>query len=170
MAFRHIVPPTGDELQDNLPWYNVWRRTAENPYEAYTVLFCQKFTTGIMVVCIHYKGYVHEGTRLHSHLLEALDVWADLGTATEVLKVVGDRKGKISVGVDDEELCHRWIRSEDRYAQIRKKSEAPEVEGMSSNPLLAGSGVRTTRTSAGTTSTEDQESHSKGSTKPRKAG
>lgn len=170
MAFKHIIPPSGDELQDSLPWYNVWRRSADEPYEPYTVLFCQVFDTGIMVICPHYKGYIHEGTRLHSHLLEALQHWVKLAGSTPILQVVGDRKGRITVGIDDEEVNHRWIRSENRYTQIRKKSEESTKEEVSVNPLLAGSGVLTGVRNSDATSTEDKESPSKGSTKPKKAG
>lgn len=170
MAFKHIIPPSGDELQDSLPWYNVWRRTSDEPYEPYTVLFCQVFDTGIMVLCSHYKGYIHEGTRLHSHLLEALQHWVGLAGSTPILKVVGDRKGRITVGIDDEEVNHRWIRSENRYTQIRKKSEDASKEEVSVNPLLAGSGVRTSVGSLEDTSIDEAKSPSKASTKPKKAG
>lgn len=170
MAFKHIIPPSGDELQESLPWYSKWRRTADEPYEPYTVLFCQVFDSGIMVLCAHYKGYVHEGTRLHSHLLEALQHWVKLGHSTPILKVVGDRRGRISVGIDDEETNHRWIRSEDRYTQIPKKSGESSKEEVSVNPLLAGSGVRSGAENLGATSTADQESPSKAPTRARKAG
>jgi len=165
-----MTPPTADDMQEGLPWYSKWRQTAENPYEPRDVLYCQVYDSGIMVICQEYKGYVHEGTRLHSNLLEALEEWRKSGAPSPVLQVLGNRKGKISLGVEDEVLNHRWIRSENRYTQIRKKSEASTEEGISVNPLLAGSGVRTGRVKGDGTSTDGVESRSKGSTRLNKAG
>lgn len=144
MAFKPLVNiETADSLIENLPWCNKWvvgRTDFDTPRN---VLFCQLYDTGIMVLCDEYKGYIHQGSTLYDHLREALRVWVAQGTSTAYLQVKANRKGKITVGTDEDQVNHRWISSEGRFVQVVKKSEVTKEEATSSNPLLAGSGVRT---------------------------
>lgn len=144
MAFKPLVQvESADDLIEQLPWGNKWVRHNEDYASPRDVYLCHQYDTGIMVVTLEYKAYIHEGSTLFAHLAEALSVWAKSKEPTNVLQVVLNKKGKAMVGLDEERVNHRWNYSEGRYTQVSKKSEAGKVKDTSSNPLLAGSGVRT---------------------------
>lgn len=165
MAFKPLVSEqTGEELLESLPWCNKWVKGNKDYDVPRDVLFCQVYDSGIMVLCKDYKGYLHEGSNQYIHLYEALNVWVGLGTGTCYLQVKADRKGKITVGIDEDRVNHRWVKSEGRFTQIPKKSEATKDMGISSNPLLAGGGVRTDAEKTGATTKSRRNSPSEGST------
>jgi hypothetical protein len=145
MAFKPMVQvESADDLIEQLPWGNKWVRNNDDYAVPRDVYLCHQYDSGIMVVCLEYKAYIHEGSTLFAHLSEALSVWAKSKEATNVLQVVLNKKGKPMVGLDEERTNHRWNYSEGRFTQVSKKSEVGKEKGISSNPLLAGGGVRTT--------------------------
>lgn len=144
MTFRPLTPVSSDDHLESVPWCNQWVKGRTDFKEEKVVMFCQVYDTGIAVVCKDYKGYLHEGSSAHDHLLEALNQWMYDKGETFVLKVRANKKGKIEVGVEPDEYNHRWNYSENRYTQIPKKSGVTTESVESSNPLLAGRGVRST--------------------------
>lgn len=143
MGFKPLLHASFDDKLDVLPWANKWVKTADDYTEPRRVEACQVYDTGILVATQEYKAYIHEGTTLYAHVVEALKVWTLEGKQFPSLEVRVNKKGKPELGLNEDVLNHRWFKAENRYVQIAKKLEAELEEDTSVNPLLAGSGVHT---------------------------
>jgi len=142
MAFKSMSSESFDDMVDNLPWANKWKQKNGTDEQARTVLGCQVYDSGIMVVTKEYKGYLHEGQEIYANLLEALEVWVSEGKRVPSLKVKCLKKGKLNLGTDDEEFCKCWYRTESRYVQIFDTPDNEAKPTKTGNPLLGGSGVQ----------------------------
>lgn len=145
MAFKPISQQ-GESVTDHdeLPWANVWRRTCVNPELPRLVHYVRKYDSGLMVVTYEFKAYVHVGTQQYTDLLEALQVWTDSKTSEPSLFCLVNKRGKPVLGIDEDKPNHRWVHSEDTYAQVTKGSVSQAKAGVRENPLLAGRGVQST--------------------------
>lgn len=131
---------------DTIPWANVFAKAVTDYDEMYFITCIRPFDTGLMVVTGYFKGYIHKGDKLHDHLLEACKVWCEqeYGTVDTLLCQLS-RKGKIMLVQDDETKVHMWHSSGGMYSQFAGGVLAMEED--SSNPFLAGMGLRSARAS-----------------------
>lgn len=125
---------------DSLPWANVFAKTVTNFDEAYFVTGIRPFDSGLMVMTGYFKGYIHSGSKLHDHLLEALKVWVTLPYGSvDTLLVILNKKGKITLVQDDEAKVHMWHGSDNMYSQYTGGHEV--LRDDDANPFLAGMGL-----------------------------
>jgi hypothetical protein len=153
---------------DTLPWANVFAKSVSDYDEAYFVTGIRPFDSGLMIMTGYFKGYIHSGSKLHDHLLEALKIWVtlDYGSVNTLLVQVS-RKGKLTLVQDDESKTHMWHSSDNMFSQFAGK--ILELEDMEENPFLAGMGLRNACTHAAETEQSDgvPKTLPKGSRKPR---
>lgn len=168
MTIKQFLKVDGVTDADDLPWANVWKKTVEDYAEPRPIWTVDVYGTGLMIKCKEYRGYIHEGTKLHDYLLEALTVYHKEKTSEDLLMVKVNKKGKIEIVVEDEVKCRRWLRNEDRFVQVMNgenlKSEEKEV-----NPFLAGRGVPNARTAGeGEEGNSESNGTTAGARKPKK--
>jgi len=145
MAFKPLTEK-GDsnfDIQD-LPWGNVYVKKRKD-YEDPRIIHCVKeYATGLMVVTYVYKAYLNVGEAGHTDLLEALQAWAIQKTFGTALLCVLNKRGKPSVGLDEDQPKTTWYHSEDTYTQVAKEPITETIQRERINPLLAGRGVPST--------------------------
>lgn len=149
MALKRILQSEDMYAQpEDLPWANVYVKTAEDLTITYFVKAFFAYDSGLMVVTPCFKGFIHTGTQLHQHLIEALPVFVEQPARTldELVATVG-KKGKIQLLTDDSRKASHWIyyATDSKYVQVYAGT-AEEENILKSNPFLAGMGLRNART------------------------
>lgn len=149
---------------DSLPWANVYAKSVTDFEEAYFVTGIRPFDSGLMVMTGFFKGYIHSGSKLHDHLLEALKVWVTLpyGSVNTLLVQI-NKKGKLTLVQDDETKVHMWHGSDNMYSQYAGGKHVLEDEDV--NPFLAGMGLHSTGARTG----EEDEQDNPPKTQPKAA-
>jgi hypothetical protein len=126
---------------EDLPWANIYVKSVTDLSITYFVKALYVYESGIMVILPCFKGFIHSGTQLHKHLLEALDVFVvqPKDTIDEMVAVLC-KKGKIDLCTDDTRKAAYWMKTENKYAQIYRGGVTDENISKS-NPFLAGMGL-----------------------------
>jgi hypothetical protein len=146
---------------DTLPWANVFAKKVTDYNEAYFVTGIRPFDTGLMIMTGYFKGYIHSGSQLHDHLLEALKVWVTLPKGSvNTLLVQINKKGKLTLVQDDETKVHMWHDSDNMYSQYAGK--ILDMDETSGNPFLAGMGLHVSACAS-----EEGDSNGDGKTLPK---
>lgn len=143
MVLKRILQDEQLYLQpEDLPWANVYAKTVTDFSITYFVKALYVYDSGIMVILPSFKGFIHSGTQLHKHLLEAVDVFVEQprGTLDEMVAVLG-KKGKIELCTDDTRKVGYWMKADNKYTQVYQGGVLDENISKS-NPLLAGMGLR----------------------------
>lgn len=155
MAYKKFgVFSAVDTDLDTLPWANVYAKSVTDYNEVYFVTGIRPFDSGLMVMTGYFKGFIHSGSKLHDHLLEALKVWVTLeyGSVNTLLVQI-NKKGKLTLVQDEDTKVHMWHDSANMYSQFAGKILGMEDED--TNPFLAGMGLRDARTHAATSVEQD---------------
>lgn len=127
-----------------LPWGNEYVKRHKDFDVPAQVHFIQKYDNGLMIVTFKYKAYLNVGSTKHEQLLEALEVWEKEGQEEDALFCVLNKKGKPDVGKDSDFPKVRWFLTENKYVQVMKEEIQKTLKRETSNPLLAGRGVKST--------------------------
>lgn len=142
MSFKPITPPSADDHIESLMWANKWVKTSSDYKEPRVVMHCHLYESGLMIITQDYKAFVHEGSETFNVLKEALKTWHESEEETFSLVVKLTKKGKAELGINDEEITHKWLFSEGRYTQLRKQQTDGGLVAGKANPLLAGGRVQ----------------------------
>lgn len=165
MAFKPLTVKGDDsfDIQD-LPWGNVYVKKSTD-YEDPRIIHCiKKYDSGLMVVTYVYKAYLNVGENGYTDLLEAVQAWSVQKVFGTALLCVLNKRGKPSVGLDEDQPKTTWYHSEGTYTQVAKEPITKTLERERVNPLLAGRGVQGT-----TPASEDATSLSQASDVPVEA-
>lgn len=144
MALKRILATSENITNwDDLPWANVYIKEKPDLDITYPVRQVIQFDSGLMILTGCFKCFVHEGSKLHEYLIEALEVFINQpkGTLDEMI-VMLRLKGKFDLFLDDEKQTGYWNKTENKYVQVYSGSIQKE-NVLDGNPFLAGMGVRT---------------------------
>jgi hypothetical protein len=125
----------------DLPWANEYVKGVEDLGITYFVKSFTVYESGLMAITPCFKAYIHKGTSLHKHLMEALEVFVQQpkGSIDEIVLELM-KKGKVNVLTDDERKSAHWFKHENNYVQVYQGT-AKEENIASINPFLAGMGL-----------------------------
>lgn len=139
MTFHRLTPSRGDgDLHENIPWGNNWLKVNKDGNTPFPICYVLEYDSGLMVVCLHYKAYLHKGRQDHDDLLEAVEVFRESKTPELMLYCELDKKGRPIILRKDDEECLYWHKTENRFVQVFNRSLPPQEAESRGNPLLAG--------------------------------
>jgi hypothetical protein len=148
MALKRILTSSDEYVQtDELPWANVYVKSVTDMEITYFVKALIVFDSGLMVITPCFKAFIHEGSKLHEHLMEALEIFIQQprGTLDEMVAVLR-KKGKIELLTDDSRKVGHWHKTENKYVQVYIGKADEENKAV--NPFLAGMGLLGSHTHA----------------------
>lgn len=139
-----LIPLTtsgdGHTSDRDLPWLNVYSKGKKYDDTMYEIRSISEYDSGLMVCTRFFKSYIHVGSKTHKQLLEALEVFVQMRTATGLMIGKIPAYKELELFVDNERLNHYWHKTENKYVQVLVSDDSDSTED-TDNPFLAGMGV-----------------------------